>query len=117
MITNQDCLELLEQYSIEVPDIALNAFVERINTYDLTKYTEATQKALGAYSVCYLSLAGGTRVLSSRGADGKSQAFKNDDALARLKRLIKNMDSLGLIKGIFVNEGNVGFIFGVKGYE
>lgn len=116
MITNEDCIPQLEEYSIETTDIALTAFVERMNGYDLSIYSAAKAKAVAVFGACYLALASGTRVLQSRGADGKSQSFKDKDSLKQLKDFIKGFDDKGIIKDIFISEGNVGFIAGVPGY-
>lgn len=116
MITNEDCLPQLDEYSIETTDIALTAFVERMNSYDLSIYSAAKAKAVAVFGTCYLALASGTRVLQSRGADGKSQSFKAKDSLKELKDFIKGFDDKGVIKDIFVPSGNAGFIAGVPGY-
>lgn len=100
MITKNDCVESLDKYSLEVPDeVLFDAYVERSNNYQLT-YSNAENKALKVLVVCYLTLVSGSRELSSRGADGASQSFKNKDTAKYLRSLIKNMDKKKIINDL-----------------
>lgn len=115
MITNEECLPLLDSFSIVVPEPSLTGFVSIANSYDLSKYPPEVATPLAIYVVCYLGLASGTRELISRGADGASQSFKNKDTLKMLKNFIKKLDKDGVIDDLFVAEESR-VIWGLKGY-
>lgn len=116
MITIDECRPQLMEYSVNVPDLVLGLFVERVNDYDLTTYSDNTQKLLGVFSVCYLAIANGQREVSGQGAAGANQSFKAKDSLKQIKDFIKSLDKNKLLSDLFVSSSNAGFIGGVCGY-
>lgn len=115
-ITNEQCYQQIDKFSLETPDsLILDAYVERANGYGLSVYSPAVATALAINVVVYLVLFSGARELSSRGADGANQSFKNKDALKQLKKMIKALDDKGIIKDL-PTDGSGGYFMTVGGY-
>lgn len=97
-ITLNDCAEQLDKFSLEVPDAGIaGGILAKVNAYDLSGYPAELQTTLQIYTFCYIVLASGQRELRSRGANGKSQSFRDKDALKQLKKFIRSLDTDGVI--------------------
>ena len=111
-ITTEDVNQMLSELGYSVPDIVINAILQKVNSISDClvnhHYSEADQLLILIYSACLLAQMQGARKIASQSApSGASRSFKYDDAgFKSMYSLLKNLDVHGCTDclGIFCSK-------------
>ena len=111
-ITTEDVNQMLSELGYSVPDIVINAILQKVNSISdcLVKhhYSESDQMLILVYSACLLAqMQGARKIVSQSAPSGASRSFKYDDtSFKSMYSLLKNLDIHGCTDSLGISLPN-----------